>query len=69
MPTKINYYLVRYVNLKTEKFHEEEMTDTQLDLLKLIGEIGGDAIQIIKKEYIKTKDLLTGNVYRSKTFN
>ncbi|PHA02981.1 hypothetical protein COE51_01170 [Bacillus pseudomycoides] len=64
MPTEMNYYLVTYVNLQTGQFNEKEMSDFQLDAFELVGNVATGVIQILNKQYIKTKDLMTGNVYK-----
>ncbi|MGG2091274.1 hypothetical protein AB1283_00725 [Bacillus sp. S13(2024)] len=64
MLIKMNYYLVTYVNLQTGKCHEKEMSDFQVDTFELIGSVVSGVIQILNKKYLKTKDLMTGSVYK-----
>lgn len=59
MPTNLNYYLVRYVDLKNGKFYEDEMSEIKLEALELTGELT-NSIQILSKTYTKTKYLSIG---------
>ena len=53
MPTYINYYLVRWVDLQTGKFHEEELTASVLMIKK-----ERKSIQILHSEYVRSKSLV-----------
>ncbi|MEW5569650.1 hypothetical protein [Rossellomorea marisflavi] len=57
MPTKIDYYLVSFVNLSTGEFFNEEMTDIDISMLGLKTKVSGDSIQILNKQYFKTEKI------------
>ena len=52
MPTRINYYLVRWVDLQTGKFHEEELTASVLMMKK-----ERKSIQVLHSKYSRTEYL------------
>ncbi|PLR99588.1 hypothetical protein [Bacillus sp. T33-2] len=57
MPAHLDYYLVRFVDLNSGQFYEEEMSRTRIELLKLSNNIGNN-IQILNKSYTRTESLV-----------
>ena len=53
MPTHINYYLVRWVDLQTGEFHEEELPASVVMMKK-----ERKSVQVLYSEYSRTKTLV-----------
>ena len=53
MPTKMHFYLVRWVELDRGTFHEEEITQSAFEFMK-----NRLSAQILYAKYVRTKSLV-----------
>jgi hypothetical protein len=63
MPNRLDFYLVRFVNLQTGKMHEKILSEVGLELLK-----GKPVAQILSYQYDHTYDYAVNKKFQKSFF-